>query len=80
MEFKFDANQKYQADAISSVVDLFSGQPRHIDSLRTSLNPTITSTEQQSVLDISTEVGAIGNNLIQFSETFKIFKIEMALR
>ena len=64
MEFKFDANQKYQADAISSVVDLFSGQPRHIDSLRTSLNPTITSTEQQSVLDISTEVGAIGNNLI----------------
>lgn len=64
MEFKFDANQKYQADAISSVVDLFSDQPRHIDSLRTSLNPTITSTEQQTVLDISTEVGAIGNNLI----------------
>jgi type III restriction enzyme len=64
MEFKFDANQKYQADAISSVVDLFSGQPRHIDSLRTSLKLTFSSLEQQSALDISTEVGAIGNNLV----------------
>ena len=69
MEFKFDANQKYQADAISSVVDLFSGQPRHIDSLRTSLNPTISSSDQQSVLDISTEVGAIGNNLVLDTES-----------
>ncbi len=64
MEFKFDANQKYQADAISSVVDLFNGQPRHIDSLRTPLNPTISSSEQQFALEINAEVGAIGNNLV----------------
>jgi type III restriction enzyme len=28
MQFKFDANQDYQLEAISTVVDLFAGQPR----------------------------------------------------
>ncbi|MDA3926779.1 MAG: hypothetical protein PF904_19010 [Kiritimatiellae bacterium] len=27
MNFKFDANQPYQLDAIRAVVDLFKGQP-----------------------------------------------------
>lgn len=64
MEFKFDANQKYQTEAISSVVDLFNGQPRHVEALRTSLNPVVSGLQQQSMLDISAEIGAIGNNLV----------------
>lgn len=28
MQFKFDANQDYQIDAIKAVVDLFEGQPQ----------------------------------------------------
>ncbi len=28
MEFKFDANQQFQTDAIEAVADLFEGQPR----------------------------------------------------
>ena len=28
MQFKFDAHQQYQIDAIDAVVDLFEGQPR----------------------------------------------------
>ena len=37
MEFKFDANQDFQLDAISAVVDLFAGQPRIETELKFSL-------------------------------------------
>ncbi len=37
MEFKFDAYQQYQLDAISSVVQLFDGQPGDAEKLVTTL-------------------------------------------
>jgi type III restriction enzyme len=64
MEFKFDANQSYQRDAISSVVDLFEGQPRDVSKLETTLSSQLIEVGNQSVLDIVSEVGAVGNRLV----------------
>lgn len=64
MEFKFDPNQRYQHDAICAVVDLFEGQPRNASTLETSLEGNITVIGDQTLLDISNEVGAIGNRLV----------------
>lgn len=65
MEFKFDPRQQFQLDAIDSVVDLFEGQPRDVESILTKLRQQPTkATGAQEVLDLSTEVGAIGNNLV----------------
>jgi len=64
MEFKFDANQGFQKDAIASIVDIFEGQPRDVDSLRVNLTSTLLGTADQEALDIVNEVGAIGNNLL----------------
>ena len=33
MKLKFDPNQQYQLDAVHSVVDIFTGQPKDIDSV-----------------------------------------------
>ena len=63
MEFKFDANQSYQRDAISSVVDLFEGQPRDVSTLETTLSSQLLEVGNQAVLDIVSEVGAVGNRL-----------------
>ena len=41
MEFKFDAKQPYQQEAIASVVDLFEGQPADADALETSCSATL---------------------------------------
>lgn len=30
MDFKFDAHQSYQKDAVSAVIELFDGQPADI--------------------------------------------------
>ena len=32
MEFKFDAKQQYQLDAIGSLVQLFDGQPKDAEA------------------------------------------------
>lgn len=64
MEFKFDPNQRYQRDAIYSVVDLFEGQPKNSSSFETILEGKITEMGNQALLDISSEVGAIGNHLV----------------
>lgn len=64
MEFKFDANQKYQLDAIASVVDLFEGQPADSSSLEIALKASPTDDGSQSLFEIAHEVGAIGNNLL----------------
>ena len=37
MKFKFDDKQQYQLDAISSVVNLFDGQPKDADKLQIAL-------------------------------------------
>jgi type III restriction enzyme len=64
MEFKFDANQKFQLDAISAVVDLFEGQPSELSILETTFSTPVRGSESQDALEIANEVGAIGNNLV----------------
>lgn len=64
MEFKFDPDQQYQRDAISSVVDLFEGQPADAGALEAKLRGVIPATGGQTSLDIAAEVGAVGNNLL----------------
>jgi type III restriction enzyme len=64
MEFKFDANQSFQRDAIAAVVDLFEGQPRDVSTLETTLSSQVLEVGNQTVLDIVNEVGAIGNRLV----------------
>lgn len=68
MGFKFDAKQQYQLDAIGSLVQLFDGQPRDAEAVITSLRDKGHLNEAQDqtslALDLSQEVGAIGNNLV----------------
>lgn len=66
--FKFDASQQYQLDAIKSVVDLFDGQPKDAEKLETMLRgqvAAVNETENAALdLDLSQEVGAVGNRLV----------------
>ncbi|MCB0915676.1 MAG: DEAD/DEAH box helicase family protein [Actinobacteria bacterium] len=68
MEFKFDANQPFQLEAIGSLVQLFDGQPNDADRLVTTLRSRAVSdgASGQAALDIdlSQEVGAVGNSLV----------------
>jgi len=64
VEFKFDANQSYQRDAIAAVVDLFEGQPRDVSNLETSLSNQFLEVGNQAVLDMVNEVGAVGNRIV----------------
>lgn len=71
--FKFDASQPYQLDAIKSVVDLFDGQPKDAEKLETTLRGQVAAfdeTENAALdLDLSQEVGAVGNRLILDRDT-----------
>jgi len=66
--FQFDPSQPFQLDAIQSVVDLFDGQPKDVESLITTLRGTAPLGEDNSQIamdiDLTQEVGAIGNNLM----------------
>jgi type III restriction enzyme len=64
MEFKFDANQKYQQEAISSIVDIFDGQPKDTSNLKVILASKLLSSGLQDPLDLTSEVGAVGNQLV----------------
>ena len=68
MEFKFDARQQYQLDAIGSLVQLFHGQPKDAEVVLTTLRGggQLNGFEDQTSLDLdlSQEVGAVGNNLV----------------
>ncbi|TIC85594.1 DEAD/DEAH box helicase family protein [Nocardioides sp. GY 10127] len=68
MEFKFDAKQQYQLDAIGSLVQLFDGQPKDAEAVLTTLRGggQLNGSEDQTSLDLdlSQEVGAVGNNLV----------------
>lgn len=64
MEFKFDANQSYQKEAIAAVVDLFEGQPKDTSTLQTTLSSQLTEVGNQAILDLVSEVGAVGNKLV----------------
>ncbi|MGP5735935.1 restriction endonuclease [Candidatus Corynebacterium faecigallinarum] len=71
--FKFDASQPYQLDAINSVVDLFDGQPKDAEKLETTLRGQVAAvdeTENAALdLDLSQEVGAVGNRLVLDRDT-----------
>lgn len=71
--FKFDASQPYQLDAIKSVVDLFDGQPKDAEKLETTLRGQVAAldeTENAALdLDLSQEVGAVGNRLVLDRDT-----------
>lgn len=65
--FQFDAKQQYQLDAISSVVDLFDGQPKDAEKLVTTLrgSAALDGLIQASFdIDLTQEVGAVGNSLV----------------
>ncbi|QWF22244.1 DEAD/DEAH box helicase family protein [Nocardioides sp. LMS-CY] len=68
MEFKFDAKQQYQLDAIESLVQLFDGQPKDAEAVLTTLRgegKLHGAQDQTSLdLDLTQEVGAVGNNLV----------------
>nr|WP_276974850.1 DEAD/DEAH box helicase family protein [Ferrimicrobium acidiphilum] len=64
MEFKFDAHQPYQQDAIAAVVDLFDGQPADARALETTLVGEQPDLGEQALLEITIEVGAVGNSLL----------------
>jgi type III restriction enzyme len=68
MEFKFDAKQQYQLDAIGSLVQLFDGQPKDAEAVLTTLRGEgkVDGAQDQTSLDLdlSQEVGAVGNNLV----------------
>jgi type III restriction enzyme len=63
VEFKFDANQEFQQEAIAAVVDLFEGQPSDASALETTLK-SIFRDDGQALFDLETEVGAVGNHLM----------------
>lgn len=71
--FKFDASQPYQLEAIKSVVDLFDGQPKDAEKLETMLRGQVAAldeTENAALdLDLSQEVGAVGNRLVLDRDT-----------
>lgn len=67
MKLKFDSKQQFQVDAITSVVDLFDGQPidsgQLVETMRTQANAT-SEHQDQTYIDLQEEIGAIGNNLV----------------
>lgn len=73
MEFKFDAKQQHQLEAIGSLVQLFDGQPKDADELVTKLRgsaPINWATNQSALdLDLTQEIGAVGNNLVLDNST-----------
>ena len=64
MEFKFDANQSYQQEAIAAVVDIFEGQPKDASAFQMTLKGHLKEMSGQDVLEIASDVGAVGNRLI----------------
>ncbi|MGX9347778.1 restriction endonuclease [Microbacterium sp. KNMS] len=71
--FKFDASQPYQLDAIKSVVDLFDGQPKDVEKLETTLRGQVAALDETDNaaldLDLTQEVGAVGNRLVLDRDT-----------
>ncbi len=68
MEFKFDAKQQYQIEAIESLVQLFDGQPKDAEALVIKLRGSTVADGSADPamldLDMTQEVGAVGNNLV----------------
>lgn len=63
--FSFDSSQEFQLAAISSVVNLFEGQPKDAQGFTTNLSG-VDAPQDFAQLDFASsfEVGAVGNNLV----------------
>ena len=69
--FQFDPKQQYQLDAIQSVVDLFDGQPKDAEKLKSTFqvaSPNGDSLSPRVLIDYSEEIGTLGNNLVLASD------------
>lgn len=69
--FQFDAAQQFQLDAISSVVDLFDGQPADASKIEETfrgqgleLGPDVEGYARWDYEDLAAEIGAVGNRLV----------------
>ncbi|WP_431794932.1 DEAD/DEAH box helicase family protein [Microbacterium enclense] len=70
--FQFDPSQPYQLDAVNAVVDLIDGQPKDAERLLLTLrgHAALKETDQATLdLDLTQEVGAVGNNLVLERDT-----------
>ena len=70
--FQFDPSQPYQLDAVNAVVDLIDGQPKDAEKLLLTLrgHAALKETDQATLdLDLTQEVGAVGNNLVLERDT-----------
>ncbi|WP_336645035.1 restriction endonuclease [Microbacterium sp. USHLN186] len=66
--FQFDSEQKYQLDAVASVVDLFDGQPKDGERLERALTGAAHTASGQGRFDLE-DVGAVGNSLVLDTDT-----------
>ncbi len=70
--FQFDPSQSYQLDAVNAVVELIDGQPKDAEKLLLTLRgrAELEETDQATLdLDLTQEVGAVGNNLVLDRDT-----------
>lgn len=61
MKIKYDSQQPFQLQAISSVADVFEGQPYDAEAFATALKSQAASGTQAGLFN---EIGAVGNNLL----------------
>lgn len=66
MKIKYDSSQLFQLQAISSITDIFEGQPDDVDALTVAIKTRAVSGGQAGLFN---EIGAIGNNLVLDEET-----------
>lgn len=65
--FQFESSQSHQVVAIDSVIGLFDGQPKNVQTMVTALQlqePNSEDVEKGLDFDFANEVGAIGNNIV----------------
>lgn len=70
MKFQFDPNQRYQVDAVASVVDLLTGQPADAGQLSNELVSFSADDSAQASIgfDEQLSLGAVGNNVVLSDE------------
>ncbi|MBF0107244.1 MAG: DEAD/DEAH box helicase family protein [Deltaproteobacteria bacterium] len=65
MKIRFDANQQFQLDAVSAIVDVFEGQPLQEDGVTLNFSATV-DTGLLSQTEVA--VSCVANNLVLSEE------------